>query len=79
MRSKISVREGLGVVGVDALPAEAVPQVVGEGLLDQTVFAVDVGECHELFLARLLDFLWIIQTSRLPKKPLIYQDLVSGY
>ena len=40
--------EGLGVVGVDALPAEPVAQVVGEGLLDQPVFAVDVGDHRQL-------------------------------
>ena len=38
--------EGLLVPGVDAVPAEYVVQVFGEGLLDQAVLAVDVGEGH---------------------------------
>ncbi len=41
--------EGLRVVGVDAVPAKDLLQMVGEGLLDQPVFAVDVGEGHGLF------------------------------
>ena len=36
--------ERLLVVGVDALPAEHLLQMLGEGLLDQPVFAVDVGD-----------------------------------
>ena len=36
--------EGLGVVGVDALPAEPIAEVVREGLLDEPVLAVDVGD-----------------------------------
>ncbi len=36
------------VVRIDAVPAELAFQMLGEGLLDQAVFAVDVGECHEL-------------------------------
>ena len=36
--------EGLGVVGVDAFPVELIAEVVREGLLDQPVFAVDVGD-----------------------------------
>jgi hypothetical protein len=43
--------EGLGVVGIDALPAENLLQVVGEGLLDQPVFAVDVGQGHGSWLS----------------------------
>ena len=38
------------IVRIDAVPAELVFQMLGEGLLDQAVFAVDVGECHELSL-----------------------------
>ena len=37
--------EGLRVVGVDAVPAKDLLQMVGEGLLDKPVFAVDVGYC----------------------------------
>ena len=36
--------EGLFIVGVDAFPAEDTMQVVRKGLLDQAVFAVDVGD-----------------------------------
>lgn len=35
-------------VRIDAVPAELVFYMLGEGLLDKAVFAVDVGECHEL-------------------------------
>ena len=36
--------ERLGVVGVDALPAEPIAEVVREGLLDEPVLAVDVSD-----------------------------------
>lgn len=36
--------EGLRVVGVNALPSEHLLQMVGKGLLDQPVFAIDVGD-----------------------------------
>jgi hypothetical protein len=36
--------EGFVVPGVGAFPAELIVKIVGEGLLDETVFAVDVGE-----------------------------------
>ena len=38
--------EDLGVIGVETLPAQRVAQMVGEGLLDQAIFAVDVGDGH---------------------------------
>ena len=38
--------EGLGVPSVDALPAERLLKMVGERLLDQTVFAVEAGHRH---------------------------------
>src|SRR5437016_328728 len=34
----------LHVVRVDALPAESIVQVVGEGLLNETILAVDIGD-----------------------------------
>ena len=37
--------EGFVVVRVKAFPAEDIMQVIGKGLLDQAVFAIDVG-CH---------------------------------
>ena len=46
--------EGLRVVGVDTLPAEHLFQMLGEGLLDQPVLAVDVGEGHDLSARRRL-------------------------
>src|SRR5262249_9422695 len=43
--AKRAVRpEGLVVPGVDAVPAEHIVQILGEGLLDQAVLAVDVGD-----------------------------------
>ena len=36
--------EGLVIPCVDALPAQLVSQVIGEGLLDKPVLAVDVGD-----------------------------------
>ena len=36
--------EGLVVPGVDAVPAEHIMQILGKGLLDQAVLAVDVGD-----------------------------------
>jgi len=36
--------EGFGVVSINTFPAEVIMQVVGKGLLNQSVFAVDVGD-----------------------------------
>ena len=36
--------EGLGVVRVEALPPEMIAEMVREGLLDQPVLTVDVGD-----------------------------------
>jgi hypothetical protein len=36
--------EGFLVPGVDAFPAERIVQILGEGLLDQAILAVDVGD-----------------------------------
>jgi hypothetical protein len=38
--------ERLGVVGVDAFPAESIAEVVCERLLNEAVLAVDVGQGH---------------------------------
>ena len=38
--------EGFLIPGIDAVPAQHVVQMSGEGLLDQAVFAVDVGDGH---------------------------------
>ena len=36
--------EGLSVVGVEALPPETITEMIREGLLDQPVLAVDIGD-----------------------------------
>ncbi|MEI9477964.1 MAG: hypothetical protein WCO26_15490 [Deltaproteobacteria bacterium] len=35
-------------MGVDAFPSEHLLQMLGEGLLDQAIFAVNVGVSHEI-------------------------------
>jgi hypothetical protein len=40
--------EGLRVVRVNGFPTEGLVEILGESLLDQAVFAVDVGEGHRL-------------------------------
>lgn len=54
--------EVLGVVSVDALPFESIAEVLREGLLDEPVFTVDVGDHGCLELARPLEH-WVARLS----------------
>ena len=65
--------EGLRLVGVDALPAEHLFEMLGEGLLDQPVFAVDVAEGHALS-ARLR-----LRGSRLRGRLAIFDQLAVAH
>ena len=39
--------EGLGVIGVNAIPSEMIAEMIGKSLLNESVFTVDVGN-HDL-------------------------------